>query len=285
MKKGINFWSFKDGTPLKDAAWLAKDAGFDGIEYSMAETGELGMRATEADIRSVRIMTEDMGLEISSLASWVPWEHSLTSDNPKNRDIASDVIKKLLEAGEILGVDTVLVVPGYVGVDFVPDSEVCSYEAVYDRALEGISKLEPIARSHRVAIGVENVWNKFLLSPLEFRDFIDTIDSPYVGAYFDVGNVLLTGYPDQWIRILGNRILKVHFKDYRREPGGFGSFVDLLAGDVDYPAVMEAFDLIGYDGYCNAEMMPPYKHFSEQIIYNTSATMSRIFSYLDKEEQ
>ncbi|PKL26998.1 MAG: xylulose 5-phosphate 3-epimerase [Spirochaetae bacterium HGW-Spirochaetae-2] len=284
MKKGINYWSFADGTPLRKAAELAKDAGFQGIEYCMAETGELGLDATESDIRSVKTMTESVGLEIASLASWVPWEHSLTSDDPKHRQIARDVVKRLIEAGAILGVDTVLVVPGYVGVDFVAGSEICRYDEVYDRALEAIGYLEPFARSHGVAMGIENVWNKFLLSPLEFRSFIDSFASPFVGAYFDVGNVVLTGYPEQWIHILGKRIKKVHFKDYRRNPGGFGAFVDLLAGDVDYPAVMAAFREVGYDGYCNAEMMPPYKHFSEQIIYNTSATMSTIFGSIGKEE-
>jgi hexulose-6-phosphate isomerase len=280
MKKGINFWSYPGDTPLDKASKLAKDAGFDGIEFCMAETGALGLDAKDSDILAVKKMTEDIGIEISSLASWVPWEHSLTSDNPKHREIARDVIKRLINAGSILGVDTVLVVPGYVGVDFVPGSEVCRYDEVYDRSQEAIGMLEPFAKQHNVAMGIENVWNKFLLSPLEFRSFIDSFNSEYVGAYFDVGNVLLTGYPEHWITILGSRIKRVHFKDYRREPGGFGSFVDLLAGDVNYPAVMEAFKEIGYDGYCNAEMMPPYKYFSEQIIYNTSASMSRIFSHI-----
>ncbi|MFA7126879.1 MAG: sugar phosphate isomerase/epimerase family protein [Bacilli bacterium] len=281
MKKGINYWSFPDETPLRKAAELAKDAGFDGIEFCMAETGELGLHAKDSEIAAVKQMCDDIGIEISSLASWVPWENSLTSDNPRKREVARDVIKRLLNAGAILGVDTVLVVPGYVGVDFVSGSEVCRYDEVYERSQEAIGMLEPIARKHQVVMGIENVWNKFLLSPLEFRSFIDSFNSEYVGAYFDVGNVLLTGYPEHWIKILGSRIKKVHFKDYRREPGGFGSFVDLLAGDVNYPAVMDAFKEIGYDGYCNAEMMPPYKYFPEQIIYNTSSTMSRIFSYLD----
>ena len=284
MKKGINFWSFPGDTKLRDAAELASKAGFHGIEYCMSEDGELGLQADEKEILKVRTMTGDIGLELSSLASWVPWNHSLTSNNPADRQIAKDVIKKLLETGALLGVDTVLVVPGYVGVDFVPGTEICEYDKVYDRAMEAILELEPLARDVRVNIGIENVWNKFLLSPLEFRDFIDKIDSPFVGAYFDVGNVLLTGYPEQWIRILGSRIKKVHFKDYRREPGGFGSFVDLLSGDVDYPAVMDAFADVDYDGYCNAEMMPPYKHFPEQNIYNTSATMDRIFRYLTEKE-
>ncbi len=215
MKKGINFWSFRDGTTLREAAELAAKAGFQGIEYCMSENGELGLQADEKEVMEIRRMTEDLGLEISSLASWVPWNNSLTSNNPGNRQIAKDVVRKLLETGSLLGVDTVLVVPGYVGVDFVPGSEICAYDAVYDRALEAITELEPLASELKVCMGIENVWNKFLLSPLEFRDFIDKVDSPYVGAYFDVGNVILTGYPEQWIRILGERIKKVHFKCIR----------------------------------------------------------------------
>ena len=277
MKKGINFWSFPDGTALKTAAETAKSAGFDGIEYCLAEHGELSMDSTEKEIAEVRKMTEDTGLEISSLASWVPWENSLTSSLPEKREIAKDVVRKLLDAAAVLGCDTVLVVPGYVGVDFVPGSEVCRYDEVYERAFEAVSELSGYAEKTGVVIGIENVWNKFLLSPLEFRDFIDGIGSDYVKAYLDVGNVILTGYPEHWIRILGSRIRKVHFKDYRRDPGGFGAFVDLLSGDVDFPEVMKAFREVGYDGYCNAEMMPPYRHYSEQIIYNTSASMDRIF--------
>lgn len=277
MKKGINFWSFPDETPLRTAAETAKKAGFEGIEYCLAESGELCTDSSEADILAVKRMTEDVGLEVSSLASWVPWENSLTSNEPAKREIAKDVVKKLIDAAAILETDTVLVVPGYVGVDFVAESEICDYDKVYERAFEAVSGLAVYAEAAGITIGIENVWNKFLLSPLEFRDFIDKIGSDYLGAYFDVGNVILTGYPEQWIRILGCRIKKVHFKDYRREPGGFGSFVDLLSGDVNYPEVMKAFKEIGYDGYCNAEMMPPYKHYSDQIIYNTSATMDRIF--------
>ncbi len=98
----------------------------------------------------------------------------------------------------------------------------------------------------------------------------------YVGSYFDVGNVLYSGYPEHWIKILGKRIKKVHFKDYRREAGGLSGFVDLLSGDVNWPKVMDAFMAVGYDTWATAEMLPPYTHYPEQIIYNTSASMSKI---------
>ena len=109
-------------------------------------------------------------------------------------------MKKQLEHAAILGVDTILVVPGAVGVDFIPNCEIVPYDQAYDFALEAFGQLAEEAEAVKVSIGIENVWNKFLLSPLELRDFIDKIDSPYVGSYFDVGNVLFSGYPEQWIR-------------------------------------------------------------------------------------
>ena len=186
--------------------------------------------------------------------------------------------------------DTILVVPGVVGIDFSPDQivpdadaddiknimDIVEYDVAYERSLEAIQELANYAEEKEVVIGIENVWNKFLLSPLEMRDFIDRIGSGYVGVYMDVGNVVYTGYPEQWIKILGNRIKKVHFKDYRRDAGGLAGFVDLLAGDVNYIKVIDALERIGYEGYVNAEMTPVYKCYSDQIVYNTSSTMDRI---------
>jgi hexulose-6-phosphate isomerase len=127
---------------------------------------------------------------------------------------------------------------------------------------------------------VENVWNKFLLSPLEFRAFIDSFQNERVGAYFDVGNVLATGYPEDWIATLGHRIGRVHFKDYRRNVGSADGFCDLLSGDVNWPEVMRALRAVPYDGWVAAEMIPPvpfYKHCPEVLIPNTSRAMDAIF--------
>ena len=278
MKKGINYWSFKEGTPMAEAMRISKDAGFDGIEFCLASTGEISLESTVSELNQIRQYANELELEIASLASWLPWEYSLTSNLNNHRQKAKDIIRKQMEVASLLGTDTILVVPGYVGVDFVPHSEICAYDKVYDRALEAITELSIDAKQQNITIAIENVWNKFLLSPLEMRDFVDKINSPYVGVYFDVGNVLLTGYPEHWIHILGNRIKRVHFKDYRRDPGGFNSFVDLLAGDVNYPIVMKALTEIGYANYCTAEMMPSYTYYSDQIIYNTSAAMNKIFS-------
>ena len=113
---------------------------------------------------------------------------------------------------------------------------------------------------------------------LDIDDFLDEIDSPYIGSYFDVGNVVFSGYPEQWIRILGKHIKKVHFKDYRCNPGGLDCFVDLLSGDVNWPEVMLALKEINYDDWVTAEMIPPYTHAADQIIYNTTLSMDRIIN-------
>ena len=159
-------------------------------------------------------------------------------------------------------------VPGAVKVAFDPDSELVEYDVAYERALEALTELAPYAEQLKVAIGVENVWNKFLLSPMEMAEFIDKVGSDYVGSYFDVGNVLYIGYPEHWIKVLAGRIKKVHLKDYRVEAGGLHGFVDLLAGEVNWPAVMQQFEKIGYDGWVSAEMIPPYTYYPEAIIQN-----------------
>lgn len=276
MKKGINIWSFPGSMKVEECIIVAKDAGFDGIELALNETGELSLESNESEIKQYRQHADDKGIELTSLASGLYWTYSLTSGHAGTRQKAKDIIKKQLESAAILGVDTILVVPGAVGVDFIPDSEVVPYDQAYDYALEGISELSAVAESLKVSIGIENVWNKLFLSPLELRDFIDKINSPYVGSYFDVGNVLFAGYPEHWITILNSRIKKVHFKDYRRAAGGLHGFVDLLAGDVNYPEVMKALQTIGYEDYVIAEMIPGYTHHGQQIIYNTSGAMDAI---------
>lgn len=276
MKKGINIWSFKEGSSIQECIQLAKKAGFEGIELSLNETGELGLDATDKDVIAIKAQLDDAGLEIAGLATGLYWSYAMTSADESKREKAIDVCKKQLELASAFGVDAILVIPGAVGVDFIPGAEVVQYDLAYDRASEAIAKLVPFAESAGVSIAIENVWNKFLLSPLELRGFIDAQQSSFVGSYFDVGNVVHSGYPEQWIRILGHRIKKVHFKDYRRQAGGLHGFVDLLAGDVDYPAVVQALNEIGYSGYVTAEMIPNYAHHTDQIIYNTSGAMDAI---------
>lgn len=275
MKKSISYWSFS-GKSAVEAMRLAKDAGFDGIELTLDAAGDLNPDTTDAHLGELKTAAREIGIALPSVASSLYWSYSFTSDDPAERQKAHDTALTELRFAKALGADTVLLVPGSVAVEFVPDRPVVPYDTAYDRALAELKKLAPAAEEYGVNIGVENVWNQFLLSPLELRDFLDKVGSPYVGSYFDVGNVMYSGYPEHWIRILGKRIKKVHFKDFRRNPGGLNSFVDILSGDVNWPEVMRAFADVGYDGWAAGEMIPAYKYASDQIIYNTARSMGRI---------
>ncbi len=274
MKKGISIWSFAE-TDLKKCMLLAKDAGFDGLELALDEHGPVSMDSTQEDIMKVKEMAEEIGIELYSVASGLYWTYNYTSANKENVNRAKEITKKQLQVAAWLGCDTVLVVPGAVEVAFAP-GEVVEYDVAYERALSALRELAPVAEKLKVSIGVENVWNRFLLSPMEMADFIDKVGSDYVGSYFDVGNVLFSGYPEHWIKILNKRIKKVHFKDYRRAAGDLHGFVDLLAGEVNWPAVMEQLEKVGYSGWVTAEMLPPYTYYPETILYNTSGAMDKI---------
>lgn len=176
------------------------------------------------------------------------------------------------------GIDTILVVPASVGVDFIPGSEQVPYELAL-RTLANWSKARCRWRKNFASQSPWKMSGINLLSPMEMRTFIDSFHHEQVGAYFDVGNVLATGYPEDWITLLGERIRRVHFKDYRRGVGSVDGFCDLLSGDVHWPAVMKAFHDISYKGWVAAEMIPPapfYKHCPEILIRNTGRAMDAI---------
>jgi len=282
MKKSINYWSFAERSAngskmsLKNCMEQARKAGFEAIELAVAEEGELSLNSTGEDVGKIVQAAKEAGIELSSLATGLFWDYSLSSSNDEVVDKAKRIVKKMLELASYLGVDTILVVPGAVDIFSKPEGEVIPYDVAYQRSLECLRECLSTAEKYKVNIGIENVWNKFLLSPLEMRDFIDKLGSDYLGAYFDVGNTLLTGYPEHWIRILGKRIKKIHIKDFKRAIGNINGFCDLLEGDVDWAEVMRALREIGYDGYITAEMLPPYSQHPEALIYNTSKSMDFI---------
>ncbi len=275
MKKGISIWSFAGGS-LRECFKLAKDAGFDGVEVAIAEEGEIRLDSTEEELLEIKAQARDAGIELYSVASGLYWQYSITSEDELQREKAKECVRAQLRCASVLGCDTILVVPGAVSVSFAPELGIVDYDIAYSRSLAAFKELAQDAERCGVSIALENVWNNFLLSPLEMRDFIDKIGSPYVGSYFDVGNVLYSGYPEQWIKILGGRIKKVHLKDYKKSVGGLDGFVDLLSGDVNWPAVTSALSSVGYDGWVTGEMLPPYTYYPETIIYNTSNSIDKI---------
>ena len=278
MKKGASFFSYAEDVNLKDAMSKMKKAGYEGVELVMGSTGEITMDTSEKELLRIAAMAADFGLDIPSVGTWLLWANNVVSPDEKERAFARDVIRKQLDTAAALGADTILVIPGYCGSNFVEGKPLVRYDDAYDRARETFGMVAAHAQKVQVSIGLENVWNKFLLSPLEMRGLIDDIGSEYVGAYFDVGNIMYIGYPQHWIEILGKRIRKIHFCDYRVSQAGLGAFVDLLAGDVPFGAVMQSLKSIGYDDYIIYEMLPNYAQPPYQSLINGKLSMDLVFA-------
>jgi L-ribulose-5-phosphate 3-epimerase len=260
MKISASYWMFEGGLdakrPINEAMQEAKDLGFDAIELCIAEAGVLTHNTTQAECADIVTTANNIGIEISSVATGQNWSWSPSASDPEVRKKIIDFTCNALRITKWLGTDAYLYIPGSVEVFFLPDAEIVSYDVCYRRAIDAIQQIKPVTMETGVSLCIENVWNKFLLSPLEMCAFIDSFNSKMVGAYFDVGNVLLTGFPEQWIRLLGKRIKRVHIKDFKKSIGTAKGFVDLLTGDVNFEAVRKALDDSGYDGYVTGELLP-----------------------------
>lgn len=264
MLKGVNQWCFPEGLPLQQLFSISREVGYDAVELNVNPLGGVGltMETTATEAEEIGRMAKEYGIQLRSLSTSLLWQTPLSSADASVREQGRRVVEKQLELAELLGIDTVLVVPGAV-------NEETSYDECYDRSRAELALLVKEAERRRVRIGIENVWNKFLLSPLEMRAYVDDLQSSYVGVYFDVGNILHNGYPQQWIRILGSRIFKVHVKDYRPGVGTGNGFVPLLSGDVNWTAVRSALEDIGYTDTVTAEV-GLYAESPLQTVYDTS---------------
>ncbi len=174
------------------------------------------------------------------------WRSPLSSADPAVVEKSLDGMRTSLRNAKFWGADTVLLVPAVVN----PET---TYAEAWERSQRQIRKLIPLAQELEVIIGIEEVWNKFLLSPLEFARYIDEFESPWIRAYFDIGNVAITGYPQDWIRTLGKRIVKLHVKDFSFKKR-VAEFTPLLEGEIDWPAVHAALSDIGYRGTATVEL-------------------------------
>jgi hexulose-6-phosphate isomerase len=243
----------------------ARRAGYDAIELNLGPEGSIGpnLASTPAELAAIKRLAEAEGLALHSLSCGMMWDHSLSAPQPEVRQKGLEIVAKQLEAAYELGMDTILTVPGYCLDDAT------SYELLETRSREALEQLLPRAEQLGIAIAVENVWNKFLLSPTEMARYVDGFGSNAIGVYFDIGNVMLYGHPEQWIRILGPRIRKIHMKDFRRAVGTGQGFVPLLAGDVRWPQVMMALREIGYADTLTAEI-GSYVSYPLQAVYDTA---------------
>ncbi|MBN1435904.1 MAG: sugar phosphate isomerase/epimerase [Sedimentisphaerales bacterium] len=278
MKISLSYWMFPEGLegnePIESAMQQTKDLGFDAIELCVATTGLLTDKTTQTQCEDIRAAADKIGIEISSVASGESWNSSPTANDPAVRKNIIQFTQQAIRLTKWLGTDAYLFVPGAVEVFFLPDAEIIPYETCYQRAHQAVTQILPVAEENQVALSIENVWNKFLLSPLEMRDFIDEFNSPYIGSYFDVGNVLLTGYPQDWIRILGPRVKRVHIKDFDKNIGTIEGFGELLQGSVDFDAVKQALADINYNGYVTAEILP----YATGRLEKTAHAMKKIFN-------
>jgi hexulose-6-phosphate isomerase len=219
---------------------MAKEAGFEGIEPQTLNSAD--------EVRQYKEAAEKTGVRIHSIMNADHWKFPLTDNDPEVVKKCVAGIETSLHNAHELGADTVLLVPGIV------NGEV-GYAEVYKRSQEQIRKLIPLAKDLKVIIAVEDVGNRFLLSPLEFARYVDELKSPWVKAYFDIGNIVTSGYPQDWIRILGPRIVKLHIK--RFEPGTDHPKYDpkdRRNQGVDWPAVRKALSEVGYNGWISVEV-------------------------------
>ncbi len=235
LRKALQLGMLPRNLSSADKFKLAGKCGFEGIEGSpmkdLDAAGELGKLAREA------------GTPIHSIV-YGGWGAPFSSGDPKVIEKGLAGMETALRSAKALGADTVLLVPANLNEDV-------GYGDAYKRSQKHIRTLLPLAKELEIVIAVENVWNKFLLSPLEFARYVDEFDSPWLKAYFDVGNVIIYGYAQDWIRTLGDRIVKIHLKDFKRKGS---QWTNLLEGDVNWKQVRLALDEIGYDGFLTPEL-------------------------------
>jgi len=238
LKKGLVFDMLPEKLSYGNRFKLARDAGFEIVQVP-----------TEPDVgkaEEIKKAADSAGIRIDSVMNMDHWKYPLSSSNREAVEKSLAGMRTSLHNAKLWGSDAVLLVPAVVDAD-------TSYHDAWDRSQKEIRSLIPLAEELKVTIAIEEVWNKFLLSPLEMAKYIDEFQSPWIKAWFDVGNVVLYGYPLDWIHTLGKRIVKVHLKDFKRKEDGY-AWVNLGDGDVDWSAVRQAFADIGYSGSVIAEL-------------------------------
>lgn len=247
LKKGFMLGTFpeRDQYSVLEQFQMLKKAGFHGVEP------DSGLNRVE-----VLQASKETGLELPSVVCSTHWSSPLSSPDPEVREAGLDGMRIALQDAYEYGSKCVLLVPGRVTEDV-------SYDIVYRRSQAEIKKLIPMAEDLGITIAIENVWNQFLLSPMEAARYVDEFESSAIGCYFDIGNILNYGWPQHWIRIMGDRIAMIHIKEYsfekRNSDGPFADFrVNYLEGDNSWPEIMQALKDVGYSSeYGIAE--PPYR--------------------------
>ncbi len=278
MFKSISIWAFPggvDGTiDPTEAMKKAKALGFEAIELAVGDKGAITPDTSEADCRRFRKAAREIGIRIGSVACGLGWSKSLSDPDAAKRKAAVEIHAKGLQVTAWLGTDAMLIVPGYVYIPWEMKTTPVPYDTAYRLSVQSMKQLARVAAKLKVHACPEMVWNGMMYSPLEFDRYLKEVKSKFVNMYFDCGNMMAFGYPEHWLAILGRRVKRVHFKDFKRDPGGIQGFCDLLNGDVNYPAVVAALKKLKYKGPVTLETF----NRSDADLKKESAAMDRILA-------
>ena len=281
MKKSINLWAFPypDKWTLRECLQIAKDAGFDAVEPNFNLEGEFSAESTDDELRSVRTLADEIGIEISGLCSFLFWPYSMTHNDPARREKGIELAGRMIEAAALVQTENLLVVPGAVYVPWIEGFDPVPNDVCDRRAREAVRRLIPAAEKAGVSLNVENIFaNGYLFSPQEIAAFVDSFGSAAVNVHFDTGNIMHYQFPHHWVPVLGKRIRNIHFKEWDKRTQEFNlhTFRTLLDGTTDWPAVIAALDRVGYRGYLTFEYFHPFEHYPEALIYQTADALDRM---------
>jgi hexulose-6-phosphate isomerase len=241
-----------------------KEAGFAGVEPMGGMNRDEVLAALKAT-----------GLQAASVCDHLHWAKPLSAPDEATRQLGFDALVQSLHDAHAYGATSVLLVPGVArnGV---------TYQQCFDRSLAEIRKAIPVARETGVKIAIENVGNDFTNTPEQAVEYLNAIDSEWVGWYFDIGNVGRRGpAAEKWIQVLGKRIVRIHIKDYSAKPADPAAKGNtrpkLLEGDTNWPAVMAALDQAGYSGWATSEQ-PGNQAADVPTARDLAQRMDRIFA-------
>lgn len=260
MYKALNYWVFGgftgEKTPFEFIDFAAEN-GLDGIELTVGDA--INVDISEAECRKIAEYAKEKNVALRTLATGAYGDVSLGAADETERVNAIEFTKKYIQIANWMGVPTILVVPGSTFVAWNPARPVVSYKTTWENSTKSLKELLPLAESLGVTIALENVWTRFLISPMEWKLFLDQFDSENIGMYFDVGNCALYCKGVDYVEILGKRIKAIHLKNFRGEDcggvlHGFGD--DLLDGEVEFEKIFAALEKIGYEGAFTVEMIP-----------------------------
>lgn len=280
IKKAINRWAFKSGLGIEECLRMAKKHGFDGLELNLEESGDFSLGSSREELRQIKDLAARAGLEICSICSLLFWKYPITSSDAKIRDKGIEVVRAMIDSAAELGVKIILVVPGMVHADPPLDfgNPPIRYVDAYQRALSITKELSQHARKKGVIIGLENVYyNKFLITQMEYRRFLEEIHSDHVKLYLDVGNTMLCGFPEDWIEYLADYICQFHVKDFDKNINTLYGWKNIFEGHVHWDKVAAAIKAIGYQGYLVGEpALSPFFYQQEELIKTTGSALERL---------